>query len=82
MSQHIFPGWAKMFSGATSPPATPGYGPLPPLVTGPLTYPGPRWHVLTVRDPQIVRDQKKFGNHWGKVLTPTRNALDFKHASQ
>jgi len=30
---------------------------------------------LLVRVPQV-------GNHWCKVFTRTRNALDFKHASQ
>jgi len=28
-----------------------------------LTFPETRWYVLTVRDPQMVRDQNKFGNH-------------------
>jgi len=27
------------------------------------TFPGTTWYALTVRDPQMVRDQKKFGNH-------------------
>ena len=34
------------------------------IIFGTLTFPGTRWYVLTVRDPQMVRDQKKFGNHW------------------
>jgi len=33
------------------------------IIFGALTFPGTRWYVLTVRDPQMVRDQKKFGNH-------------------
>jgi len=33
------------------------------VIFGTLTFPGTRWYVLTVRDPQMVRDQKKFGNH-------------------
>jgi len=28
-----------------------------------LTFAGTRWYGLTARDPQMVRDQKKFGNH-------------------
>jgi len=28
-----------------------------------LTFPGTRWYVMTVRDTQMVRDQKKFENH-------------------
>jgi len=27
------------------------------------TFPGTRWYVLTAWDPQMVRNQKKFGNH-------------------
>ena len=34
------------------------------MIFGILTFPGTRWYVLTVRDPQMVRNQKKFGNHW------------------
>jgi len=34
------------------------------MILGTLTFPGTRWHVLTVWDTQMVRDQKKFGNHW------------------
>jgi len=29
-----------------------------------LTFPGTRWYVLKIRHPQMVRDQKKFRNHW------------------
>jgi len=71
MSQHIFPGGAKIFSRGASPPCG-------PLVTGLLTYPGTSWYVVTVRDPQLVRDHKKFWNYWCKVITPTGNALDFR----
>jgi len=33
------------------------------MIFGTLTLPGTRWYVLTVWDPQVVRDQKNFGNH-------------------
>jgi len=33
------------------------------MIFGTLTFPGTWWYVLTVRDPQKVHDQKKFGNH-------------------
>jgi len=33
------------------------------IVFGTLTFPGTRWYVLTVRDPQMVRGKKKFANH-------------------
>jgi len=36
------------------------------MIFGTLTVPGTRWNVLTVRDPQMVRNQKKFGNHCHK----------------
>jgi len=32
------------------------------IMFGTLTSPETRWYVLTVRDPQMVRDQKMFGN--------------------
>jgi len=32
------------------------------LATGTLTFPGTGWYLLTARDPQMVRDQKKLGN--------------------
>jgi len=35
-------------------------------IFGTLTFPGTRWYVLTIRDPQMVRDQKKLENHWFK----------------
>jgi len=34
------------------------------MIFGTLTFPGTRWQVLTVRDPQMVHDQNKFGKHW------------------
>jgi len=34
------------------------------MIFGTLTFPGTRWYMLTVRKPQMVRDQEKFGNHW------------------
>jgi len=34
------------------------------MIYGTLTFPGTRWYVLTVREPQMVHDQKKSGNHW------------------
>jgi len=33
------------------------------MIFGSLSSPGTRWYVVTVRKPQMVRDQKKFGNH-------------------
>jgi len=30
------------------------------MIFGTLTFPGTRWYVMTVRGPQMVRDQKKF----------------------
>jgi len=30
-------------------------------IFGTLPFPGTRWYVLTVRDPQMVRDQKSLG---------------------
>jgi len=38
------------------------------IIFGTLNYPGTRWYVLTARDPQMVRDQKKFRNHWYNSL--------------
>jgi len=31
-----------------------------------LTFSGARWYMMTVRDTQMVRDQKKFENHCSK----------------
>ena len=39
------------------------------------------YHLEGLRVPLLVR-VPQFGNHWCKFFTPTRNALDFKHASQ
>jgi len=36
-----------------------------------LTFPGTRRYVVTVRDPQMLRDQEKFGNHWFTWTTTT-----------
>jgi len=33
------------------------------MIFGTLTFPGTRWYVMSVRDTQMVRDQKKFENH-------------------
>jgi len=33
------------------------------VLFGRLILPGKRWYVVTVRDPQMVRDQIKFGKH-------------------
>jgi len=33
------------------------------VIFGRLSFPGTRWYVPTVRGPQVVRDQKKLGNH-------------------
>jgi len=37
-----------------------------------LTFLGTRWYVMTVRDTQMVRDQKKFENHWLRGNTARR----------
>jgi len=31
---------------------------------GRLSFPGTSRYVVTVRHPQMVHDEKKFGNHW------------------
>jgi len=36
------------------------------MIFGTLTFPGTRWYVMTAREPQMIRDQKKFENHWFK----------------
>jgi len=28
-----------------------------------MSFPGTRWYVASVQHPQMVRDQKKIGNH-------------------
>jgi len=38
------------------------------FIFGTLTFPGTRWYALTSQDPQMVRDQKKFGNHCSYAL--------------
>jgi len=38
------------------------------IIYSTLTFPGTRWYVLTVRGPQMVRDQKKFGNHCSSTI--------------
>ena len=40
------------------------------MIFSTLTFLGTRWYVMTVRDTQMVRDQKKFENHWptGKTI--------------
>jgi len=32
-----------------------------------MSFSGTRWYVVTVRDPQMLCDQKKFGNHWSTL---------------
>ena len=36
------------------------------MIFGTLTFYGARWYMMTVRDTQMVRDQKKFENHCSK----------------
>jgi len=43
------------------------------IIFGTLTFPGARWYVMTVRDPQMIRDQKKFGNHCPRVINKVFN---------
>ena len=38
------------------------------MIFGTLTFPGTRWYVMTVRGTQMVRDQKKFENHWSRTF--------------
>ena len=38
------------------------------MIFGTLTFRGTRWYVMTVRDTQMVRDQKKFENHWARLI--------------
>jgi len=33
------------------------------MIFGRLSFPVARWYVVTVWVPQMVRDEKKFGNH-------------------
>jgi len=37
------------------------------MIFGRLSFPGARWYVVTKWVPQMVRDEKKFGNHWRTV---------------
>jgi len=34
------------------------------IIFATLTFRETRWYVFTARDPQMVSDHKKFGNHW------------------
>ena len=45
------------------------------MILSTLTYPGTRWYVMTVRDTQMVRDQKKFENHWPRASHQLNLAL-------
>jgi len=47
------------------------------MIFGTLTFPGTRWYVMTVRDTQMVRDQKKFENH----CTRQKKHLHLKNAT-
>jgi len=42
---------------------------------GRMSFPGARWYAVIVRDPQTVRDQRKFGNH---CFTGIFNRLSLK----
>jgi len=33
------------------------------MIFGRISFHGTRWYAVAARDPQMVRDQKKFGNH-------------------
>jgi len=44
------------------------------MIFGTLSFPETTWYVVTVWDPQMVRDQKKFGNHCAKLKNGTRTA--------
>jgi len=37
------------------------------MIFGRLSFPGARWYVMTARVPQMVCDEKKFGNYWFSV---------------
>jgi len=41
------------------------------MIFGTLTFPGTRGYVMTVRDTQMVRDQKNFENHCLVQVFPT-----------
>ena len=45
------------------------------MIFSTLTFPGTRWYVLTVRDPQIIRYQKKFGNHCHRTIKLTQKCV-------
>ena len=48
------------------------------MIFGTLTIPGTRWHVMTVRDTQMVRDQKKFENHCSTHSRAVINCYNIK----
>ena len=50
------------------------------IIFGTLTFPGLKWYVLTVRDPQMVRNQKKFGNHWFSILNLDSSDLGIQYS--
>jgi len=33
------------------------------MIFGRLSFPGMKWYIVEVKDPLMVHDQKKFGNH-------------------
>jgi len=45
------------------------------MIFGTLTFPGTRWYVMTVRDTQMVRDQKKFENHWANAINNSESGF-------
>jgi len=41
----------------------PGFPDFDRMIFGRFSFPSTRWNVVTVRDTQMVRDQKKLGDH-------------------
>jgi len=37
------------------------------MILGRLSFPGTRWYVVTASNPQMLRNQKKCGNHCAKA---------------
>ena len=46
------------------------------LIFGTLNFSGTRWYMITVRDTQMVRDQKKFENHCSKAYRKPSRAFN------
>jgi len=58
------------------------------MIFGGLSFAGTRWYVVTVRDPKMVRDQKKLRDDWIRenrlhvwqfFVIPVVSTLSFSH---